>query len=72
MKSFDVKYVRKNDEGFSRHSTERLDAKGIMHAWKLAKDHAKAIDHQVESVREIFPEEGSKLTRIRAILEEGD
>ena len=54
MKEFLVKYVTKNDEGYNRYSSEIINAKGIMHAHRLAKDHAKAISQKVDSVNEVI------------------
>ena len=57
MKEFAIKYVRKNDYGYIRYSTERIEARGIMHAFKLAGDHAKAIGHTIDSVKQIISSE---------------
>ena len=41
MKLFDVSYERKTTASFWTYATERVKARGIMHAQKLATDHLK-------------------------------
>lgn len=57
MKKFRVKYERKNDDGFTRYCSELIEAKGIMHAHKLATDHAKVIKNLINSIHEVVENE---------------
>ena len=41
MKMFDVSYERKSTASFWTYATARIEARGIMHAQKLATDHLK-------------------------------
>ena len=41
MKLFDVSYERKSTAQFWTYATERIKARGIQHAQKLANDHLK-------------------------------
>ena len=44
MKMFDVSYERHKSEGYwPTFATERIKARGIIHAHKLANDHLKAL-----------------------------
>ena len=43
MKVFEVSFERKTSSQYWTYATERIKARGIMHAQKLAMDHLKEL-----------------------------
>ena len=60
MKQFRAKYMFKNADKYSRYITEIIDAKGVMHAHKLATTHAKEMNAAIDGLEEIAEEEKTK------------
>jgi len=61
MKSFKVSYERKTSSNYWTFAQEIIEARGLMHAQKLAHDHLKALAKleslplRINTIQEIHP-----------------
>ena len=60
MKKFKAQYMFKNPDEYSRYISEFIEARGVMHAHKLAIAHAKEMKAHIDHLHEVIDEDEDK------------